>query len=84
MGLLDRTHQRFHLGGIGDVDRVGRRRAIGGDDRIGHRSRRLAVDIGDDNMGAFACERLADGAADTRAPARHQRDLVLKPPHRSP
>ena len=84
MRFADRLHQRLDLSGVGDIDLVRGRGAIRHDDRFGHLFRRLAVAVGHHHERALAREGLGDGPADPCPAARHQRDLVLKPPHLTP
>ena len=80
----DPLHQRLHLNRVGDVDRLGLRRAIALDDGVGGLARRLAVAVCHHHVSAFAGKGFGDGTADAGAGARDERDLVLKPPHLTP
>ena len=84
MRFADRLHQRLDLRGVGDIDLVRGRGAVRLDDGFRHLFRRLPVAVGHHHERALAREGLGNGAADPGATARHQGDLVLKPPHLTP
>ena len=64
--------------GVGDVDPQRERVAALAHDAVGDLLRALGVDVGDDDRGALACQRLGVGLADAAAGTGDDRHLVLE------